>query len=327
MTIYQRMLFSAGLLRAPEGQTGGGTTSVFSGGGAGGAGGDGGQQPQNNGDGGAGGSSDGGGQQQQAPDWFTKLAGDPDMKAWAESKGWKDPATADPFAIAQSYHNLEKLFGADKAGRTIVLPKDENDKAALDAIYDRLGRPKEAKDYEINAPEGADPAFVETAKGWYHKAGLTKAQAAAVTESYKAAELDAVQKVQTAHAQEVEGLQAEWKDKFDQNVETAKAAIKSAGLTEAHVKAIEAALGPASAAKMFEFFGRNYLEASPPGGDNRSAPSFQNMNPAQAAQKMEQLRADPAFMERYSHPDPKIRAAAMDEMDKLAQLAVNAKAG
>lgn len=262
-----------------------------------------------------------------APDWFTKLSADPDMKTWAESKGWKDPATADPFAIAQSYRNLETLFGADKAGRTVLLPKDETDKAALDAIYDKLGRPKDAKDYDINAPDGANPEFIETAKGWYHKAGLTKAQAAAVTESYKAAELDAVQKVQQAHAQEVEGLQAEWKEKFDQKVEVAKAGIKAAGLTEAHVKAIESALGPSSAAKMFEFFGRNYVEASPPGNESRSAPSFQNMNPVAAAQKMEQLRADPNFMKRYEHSDPKVRAGAMDEMDKLAQLAVNAKAG
>lgn len=262
-----------------------------------------------------------------APDWFTKMSSDPDMKTWAESKGWKDPSTADPFAIAQSYRNLETLFGADKAGRTLMLPKDETDKAALDAIYDKLGRPKDAKDYEINAPEGANPEFIETAKGWYHKAGLTKAQAAAVTESYKAAELDAVQKVQQAHAQEVEGLQTEWKDKFNQNVEIAKAGIKAAGLTEAHVKAVESALGPASAAKMFEFFGRNYVEGSPPGNENRQTPGFQNMNPAAAQQKMEQLRADPNFMARYGNSDPKIRAGAMDEMDKLAQLAINAKAG
>lgn len=316
MTIYQRMLLGAGTLRAPE--TGGAppVASAFSAAG--------GQQQQQTPPG------DSGGQQQQqqsaAPDWFGKLTGDAEMKAWAESKGWKDAAAADPFAIAQSYYNLEKLFGADKAGRTVQLPKDANDKAALDAIYEKLGRPKDAAGYEINLPDGADPAFANAAKDWYHKAGLTKDQAKAVTDSYRAMELDLAQKTETAHAQQVEALQQEWGGKFEQHVETAKAAAKAAGLTEQHVKAVEMALGPAPAAKMFEFFGRNYIEAGPPGNEQRGAPSFSNVTPASAKQKMETLRADPNFMARYNSADPKVRAGAIQEMDDLAKVAVNAKA-
>lgn len=301
--IYQRMLPGAGILRASEGTGGGG--------------GDGGQQQQQNGGG------DGGGQPQ--PGWFDKLTADPEGKAWAESKGWtKDTDTG---VVADSYRNLEKLFGADKAGRTLLLPKDDTDKAALDAVYDKLGRPKDAKDYEIEIPQGADPTFANTAKDWFHKAGLSKAQAKAVTESYKAAELDAVNEMNTRHANEVEGLQKEWGAEFDAKVETGKAATKAAGLADEHVRAIEKALGPASAAKMFEFFGRNYLEARPPGNENRTTPSFQNMNPAQAQQKIDQLYQDRNFMARYNHHDPKVRAGAMEEMDALAKLAVNAKVG
>ncbi|MEN6527596.1 MAG: hypothetical protein ABFD65_14025 [Candidatus Polarisedimenticolia bacterium] len=325
MTIYQRMLFHAGVLRAPEagaGAGGGGAppaTSVF-GAGAGGQ-----QTPPANGDAGA------GGQQTppangNAPDWFAKLSGDAEMKAWAESKGWKDATAADPFAIAQSYYNLEKLFGADKAGRTVQLPKDANDKAALDAIYDKLGRPKDASGYEIALPDGADTGFADTAKGWFHKAGLTKDQAKAVTESYRAMELDAAQKVETQHAQQVEALQQEWGGQFAQRVETAKAATKAAGLTEQHVKAIEMAIGPASAAKLFEFFGRNYVEAGPPGNEQRGNPSFSSVTPASAKQKMDALRADPNFMSRYNSADPKVRAGAIQEMDDLAKVAVNLKA-
>lgn len=266
-------------------------------------------------------------QQTQQPEWFAKVTADPDMKTWAESKGWKDPATADPFAIAQSYHNLEKLFGADKAGRTVLLPKDASDTAALDTIYEKLGRPKEAAEYEIALPEGADPAFAETAKGWFHKAGLTKPQASAVTEAYKALELDKMQELKTQHADQVEALQKEWKDDFDKKVEVAKAASKAAGLTPEHVKALEFALGPASATKMLEFFGRNYIEAGPPGGDTRSQPGFGGVTPAAAQSKIDQLRNDPAFMARYGHSDPTIRAKAIEEMDNLSRIAVNAKAG
>ena len=37
-----------------------------------------------------------------------------------KAKGWKGPADA-----LLSYQNLEKVFGADKAGRTILAPKSE----------------------------------------------------------------------------------------------------------------------------------------------------------------------------------------------------------
>lgn len=309
MTIYQRMLLSAGILRAPEGAAGGGTGD--------------------SGAGNAGGTGDSGQQQQQqqppAGGWYERLTADPEAKAWADSKGWtKDTDTG---IVADSYRNLEKLFGADKAGRTVVLPKDETDKAALDTIFDKLGKPKEAKEYEIEIPEGADPTFANTAKDWFHKNNLTKAQAKGITDLYKAAELDAVTAQTERHATEVEGLQTEWGAEFDKKVEIGKAAVKAAGLTEQHTLAIEKALGPASAAKMFEFFGRNYVEANPPGNEQRTTPSFANMNPAQASAKIDQLYQDQNFMARYNHHDPKVRASAMEEMEALSRLAVNAKAG
>lgn len=255
--------------------------------------------------------------------WLDKL--DPEMKTWAESKGWKSPDTADPALIAQSYYNLEKLFGADKAGRTVQLPKDESDTAALDAIYDKLGRPKDPTGYDIKI-DGADENFIGTAKGWFHKAGLTDKQAQAVSEMYRAAELDAVQKAQEEHSLQVEALQKEWGTNFDQKVETAKHGYKAAGLTEAQVKAVEASLGPAMTAKMFEFFGRNYTEAQPPGVDARtSSPGFAQHTPASAKAKMDALYADRNFMDRYNHSDPKIRAQAMAEMEALSKLAVNVR--
>ena len=275
-----------------------------------------------------GGAPPAGQQQQQAPtgaEWFAKLSADPDMKAWAESKGWKDAASADPFAVAQSYHNLEKLFGADKAGRTVQLPKDASDTAALDAVFKKLGKPESAEGYKIELPEGADPTFANAARNWFHKANLTADQAKAVTDSYRAMELDAAQKVETQHASEVEGLQREWGADFDKKVETAKAAAKAAGMQEDHVKRLELALGPASATKILEFFGRNYVEAGPPGNETRTKPGFESVTPAAAKQKMDQLRADPNFMARYENHDPKVRAAAIQEMDDLAKLAVNTR--
>ena len=253
--------------------------------------------------------------------WFGKLSAED--RSYAENKGWKEDT--DPSTMLQSYQNLEKLFGADKAGRTLLAPKDANDKAALDAIYDRLGRPKTPEEYKIELPAEADAEFATTAKNWFHKAGLTVDQAKAVTDNYRALELDRVAKTKEAHATEVEGIKKEWGTEYDGKVETARAALNAAGLTPAQVKAMEYAIGPAATVKAMEFFGRNYKEAGPPGTDQRTNSGFNSMTPQAALSRMDALRGDPEFQARYNHNDPKVRGVAIEEMDKLAQLAVNAK--
>lgn len=256
----------------------------------------------------------------QAASWFDRMS--PEEQQWAGSKGWK--ADTDVVDVVKSYQNLEKLFGADKAGNTVVLPKDASDKAALDAVYKRLGRPDTADGYDIDVPEGVNPEFSVAARNTFHKAGLTAEQAKSVMSAYMGIELDARAAAEAERANRVEALQKEWGAEFDTKVETAKAAIRAAGLDDNQVQLLEMAIGPDVAARVMEFFGRAYVEAGPPGGE-RVAPTFSGLSPASAASKMEQLRADPGFMARYGSPDPKTRAEAIEEMDRLARVAVNAR--
>lgn len=252
--------------------------------------------------------------------WLDKLS--PEDRTYAESKGWK--ADTPPDALFTSYKNLEKVWGADKAGRAVVLPKDADDKAALDAIYDKLGRPADPSGYEIAVPEGADAAFADKAKTWFHKAGLTASQAKAVSEAYLAAELEQVQELDKRDVTEKAALETEWGAEYTNKVEVAKRAIASAGLTSEEVRSLELAVGPARATKMLEFFGRNYVEGKPL--DGAAAPTgFGDLNPVQAKSKMDALYGDAAFMDRYNNKDPKIRAVAQAEMETLSKLAINAK--
>jgi hypothetical protein len=253
--------------------------------------------------------------------WLDSLS--PEDRAYAENKGWK--ADTPPDAVFNSYKNLEKLFGADKAGRTIALPKDASDTAALDAIYEKLGRPADPSGYEIALPEGVESDFADKAKNWFHKAGLSVDQAKAVTSAYQAAELEQAQALEQRDATEKAALEKEWGAEYQQKVEVAKRGAAAAGLGEEEMRRLELALGPAQAAKMLEFFGRNYVEAKPLDGGAPS-PGFGSLNPAQAAAKMNDLYADANFMARYNHADPKIRAVAMAEMEELSKQAVNAKA-
>lgn len=254
--------------------------------------------------------------------WLDKF--DAEGKAWAESKGWGTDTGID--VVASSYRNLEKMFGADKAGRTLLAPKDANDKEAFDAIYARLGRPEKPEGYDFNI-EGADEKFLSTARGWFHKAGLTVDQAKAVTEAYRAQELDAVTQVQQQFKQQEDDLRRDWGAEFDQKLEIGKAAVRAAGMTDDEAQLIAGALGPLRAAKIMEFFGRNYQEGTPPGRDQRGSSTLGHMTPAAAEAEITKKYADPAFMARYGHRDPAIRTAAAQEMEQLMALAVNAKAG
>ncbi len=253
--------------------------------------------------------------------WFDRLT--PEDRTRAESKGWK--ADTDPSILFDSYKNLESLMGADKAGRTLVLPKDESDTAALDAIFSKLGKPDAPDKYEIPLPEGVDPTLANTFKDVFHKANLTTSQAKTVSEAYQALELDEAKKHQDFVKRDTDALKADWGAKFDGNLEVARAAQKAAGLAPEDVQALEGSIGPAKFLMVMEFFGRNYVDGSPPAQGGRDAPSFSQTTPAAAQAKIDQLRSDPNFMARMAHGDPKIREAAMMEMNELSKVAVNAK--
>src|SRR5687767_15392619 len=80
--------------------------------------------------------------EQQTP-WYDGVA-NPELKGWIASKGFADPAQA-----AESAWNLERLIGHDKAGRTIVMPKDDKDVDGWKALNSKLGEPADAAGYPI----------------------------------------------------------------------------------------------------------------------------------------------------------------------------------
>lgn len=205
-----------------------------------------------------------------------------------------------------------------------MLPKDAEDKAAIDTIFTKLGKPADANGYAIDLPEGADLTFANTMKGVFLNANLTVDQAKTVTEAYRAMELDVAQKADAQIKSDEAALRTEWGDKFDTHRETARAAAKAAGLSDDDVASMIGTLGVAKGTKALEFFGRNYIESGPP-DTGRTNVGFGNLTPATAASKLDQLYADKNFMERMNHSDPKIREAAMMEVDGLTRVAVNNK--
>lgn len=236
------------------------------------------------------------------PDWTSGL--NEEQRALLQTKGWKGPG-----AVLESYRHLEKLIGRDK----IALPK-EGDTEAWDAVYERLGRPDTAEGYEIAVPDGVerDAAFEERMRGLFHKAGLTRAQVAALAEGwhgYLGAETARGEDARIERAErEEEALRSEWGGSFDRRMEQARRAARRFGDAEI-IDGLEEAVGRAAVFKMFARIGSAMAEDDL---DGEAGESFSQPGPVRA--QIAALKADPAFREawlEHSHPGHQQAVARM----------------
>lgn len=190
-----------------------------------------------------------------------------EQKDYVSNKGWKAPSEA-----IGAYQNLENLLGADRAGRTIVMPKGDDDKDGIAAFRKALGVPEKAEDYAIETPEGGDPAF---AKSFAEKAlelGTPMNQVQGFVEwwnEYCTNAIEAADKaLEQQQAKELDELRAEWKDDFDQKAELGRRFAKELGLNADELNKLEEALGSKRFLQAFHTAGIKLAEPAPGGGDN-----------------------------------------------------------
>lgn len=239
-----------------------------------------------------------------------------------KTKGWKHPSEA-----LLSYANLESVFGADKAGRTILAPKADDDAEGWNAVYTRLGRPDTPDAYGLKAPEGDDGSFLTTAATWMHEAGLNTRQAAAMAEKWNAYVAEAQQGQQEAKERAFEeslgSLRKEWGKAADERTELARRAFgqfaQESGLDEAAWDKLGEVVGPAPLLKLFAAIGGKFAEGSFVGGDGRGA--GYKRSPAEAQAEITKKFTDSEFMARYTNADASIRKVAIDEMMELQRAA------
>lgn len=241
---------------------------------------------------------------------------DPVRAGYVQLKGWKDPADA-----IESYVNLEKLFGADKAGRTVVLPDPDAPKDIKDAFYNRLGRPADPAGYKIDIPaEIGDPEFAKAAAAKMHELGLPKAQGEALAAWFNERATAAVgtQKTQT-EAQRVAddaALHREWGQAFQQNIAQAQTARRALGVDDATLDKLDSVLGVKGTLKLFQQIGAKSGEAEFITGSNQ--PGFKGiLSPGQAQAKITEYRHDKNFVKRLTDHD----AAATAEWKLLHEQA------
>ena len=111
--------------------------------------------------------------------WFDGF--DADTKGYMSNRGLANTTPAEAAAKAIAFHReAEKLIGVP-AEQVIRLPKDANDVAGWNAVHERLGKPKEAKDYDFTGlGEQADEKFVNFVRDASFKYNLTKDTAKAL---------------------------------------------------------------------------------------------------------------------------------------------------
>lgn len=115
-------------------------------------------------------------------------------------------------ALAGAYVNLQKLIGKDK----IVVPGEGATDDQWKEIFEKLGVPKEAKDYAVKFKDGVklDQKFTDDFKANAHKLGILPKQAQALADWFSDINLNA-NKTEEAEAkrvaeENVKNLKAEW---------------------------------------------------------------------------------------------------------------------
>lgn len=219
---------------------------------------------------------------------------------YVQNKGWQNPNE-----LLTSYQNLEKLFGADRAGNTVTIPKAEADATEWGSFYDRLGRPSDPKGYGIGVPEGVDPTFTNDATAKFHELGLSKTQAAQLTEWWLgyAGNIEATAKEADAakfQAEEAD-LRKSWGQAYDQNVNVARNVAKALDLDAPTVDKLQSVLGHKGVMELLTKIGAKNGEADFVTSSNQQ---FGNvLTPQQAKAEIAQLLQDKNFVDRYMNKD------------------------
>tara|TARA_Y100000310_G_scaffold277619_1_gene295485 strand:+ start:407 stop:1315 length:909 start_codon:yes stop_codon:yes gene_type:complete len=241
-----------------------------------------------------------------------------DLRTWAESKGMQNASLTD---VLESYHNLEKVVGADKAGRTVTLLGDDATPEQAGEFYTKLGRPADAAGYGFVAPEGEDGAFADWAGKTFFDAGLTGKQAAYLAEQWEgfvAANTEATTTAATVARNDAEAaLKTEWGAAYDNKVKGIDKAAVALGITKENLNGLRTAMGPVAAMKFIDSLNSKIGEHEFTAGDSVNTGV---LTPAQAKLKLGELTMNKEFMDAWTDKQHPGHAAALEKKAALSRL-------
>ena len=252
------------------------------------------------------------------PSWLDGVQ-DPATKAWAEAKGLQNGSFEN---VLGSYHNLEKMVGADRAGRTVTMLGDDATSEEKATFYNKLGRPEVADQYSLKLPEGmTDDTRLIMMRNKAHEIGITDAQFSALAEA-DAAYIDATSQglkdKATVNAADAEKqLRTEWGAAFELKVAQIDVVAHKLGLTDDQLTGLREALGPVDAMKFVDGLNTKMGDHDFDEGE-KIIPGHKT--PEQAKEELDQLTMNKEFMDAWmdgAHPGHKI---AVEKKASLARL-------
>lgn len=242
-------------------------------------------------------------------DWTSTL--DADKKGYVQNKGFKAPSD-----LLESYINLEKLRGVP-AERLLKKPDDKATPEEWKEFNEKLGVPKEAKEYTIPVKDGDDPDFAPWAQKTFYELGVPKAQAEkllAKWDSYYADKVVAHQKATELKIQQTEdAFKKELGAKYDETNNKAKKTASAFGIDGPTIDKLEKSLGYSGVMKFLAAVGDKMGEADFVDNDNTTAGKFGAMSPEAARARIDAIKADPEQSKKYLLGDATLKA----EMDRL----------
>jgi hypothetical protein len=231
---------------------------------------------------------------------------------------------ADPVAVAttltKQYREAEKFVGVP-ASQLLRLPKDASDEAGWNSVYQRLGAPADAKEYDFSGVKNAagqapDAALLDTIRATAASLRLPKDKApdlaAAVVKHLDSVQAERAAANAATLAAEKAALAQSWGANADLNKLTAMQGAKRLGIDPETVATLENTIGYAKVMEMFRKIGAGTSEDTFHDGGSAANPVTRES--AQA--RLNELTNDQAWGKRLLAGD----AAARREFDHLSAL-------
>jgi len=231
----------------------------------------------------------------------------PDDKGYVENKAWRNPGD-----MLNAYRGLEKLVGQ----KGMILPKDSTDKDGWGKVFDALGRPKSAAEYQLPVPPGADPKLAEKFGAKFHELGLNTDQArgAATFWNEYVTGLVAASNAEfkTKAKAEFDGLVKEKGGEADAWFGIAQGAQAQLGFDKPMLEKLERNIGTKTMMEMFYKIGTAMAEDTAHGDGQNKGP----MSVEQARARIKEQDADGEWRKKFSAGDAGVRA----EREKLNRI-------
>lgn len=232
---------------------------------------------------------------QPATNWYGDIA-DEGLKTWVDGKKYPDLLTS-----LKSHQELERFAGGAK--NLTEIPDFENPEAARE-FFNKIGRPVEAANYELDVPEqGADAELDKWFREQAHEANLTNNQAKQISAKFNefmaqngVANETAVQdSINTARG----NLEREWGTAYKENLQNVDRAAAHNDITSEEIKAMGQSIGFERVYNMLSKIGGGLGEDRSVDGES---PGTIGQNQQTAQTELERLKSDTTFQSYLLDP-------------------------